>query len=140
MENREELFTEILKRVQRNYVHIVEIERITKEMADALSRNDQESVQLLIKMRQDELERFVMETNCAAKHEIQMLIGVGGEDKEKLKSWLNGESKYQPKEFGEKKILELSCQLQQALKRTIDIDKVFNSRVAGKDSYYQAAH
>lgn len=59
MENREELFTEILKRVQRNYVHIVEIERITKEMADALSRNDQESVQLLIKMRQDELERFM---------------------------------------------------------------------------------
>ncbi len=135
MENREELFTEILKRVQRNYVHIVEIERITKEMADALSRNDQESVQLLIKMRQDELERFM-----EAKHEIQMLIGVGGEDKEKLKSWLNGESKYQPKEFGEKKILELSCQLQQALKRTIDIDKVFNSRVAGKDSYYRAAH
>ena len=79
MENREELFTEILKRVQRNYVHIVEIERITKEMADALSRNDQESVQLLIKMRQDELERFM-----EAKHEIQMLIGVGGEDKEKL--------------------------------------------------------
>ena len=133
MENREELLMEILKRVQRNYRHMVEIERVTKEMADALSRNDQESAQLLMKMRQDELERFL-----DSKREIQMLIGVGGEDKEKLKSWLNGESKYQPKEFGEKKILELS--FQQALKRTIDIDKVFNSRVAGKDSYYQAAH
>ena len=135
MENREELLMEILKRVQRNYRHMVEIERVTKEMADALSRNDQESAQLLMKMRQDELERFL-----DSKREIQMLIEVGGEDKEKLRSWLNAESKYQPKEFGEKKILELSCQLQQALKRTIDIDKVFNSRVAGKDSYYQAAH
>lgn len=126
---------EILKRVQRNYRHMVEIERVTKEMADALSRNDQESAQLLMKMRQDELERFL-----DSKREIQMLIEVGGEDKEKLRSWLNAESKYQPEAFGEKKILELSTQLQQVLKRTIDVDKVFNSRVAGKDSYYQAAH
>jgi len=135
MENREELLMEILKRVQQNYRHMVEIERVTKEMADALSRNDQESAQLLMKMRQDELERFL-----DSKREIQMLIEVGGEDKEKLRSWLNAESKYQPEAFGEKKILELSTQLQQVLKRTIDVDKVFNSRVAGKDSYYQAAH
>ena len=135
MENREELLMEILKRVQRNYRHMVEIERVTKEVADALSRNDQESAQLLMKMRQDELERFL-----DSKREIQMLIEVGGEDKEKLRSWLNAESKYQPEAFGEKKILELSTQLQQVLKRTIDVDKVFNSRVAGKDSYYQAAH
>ena len=135
MENREELLMEILKRVQRNYRHMVEIERVTKEMADALSRNDQESAQLLMKMRQDELERFL-----DSKREIQMLIEVGGEDKEKLRSWLNAEGKYQPEAFGEKKMLELSTQLQQVLKRTIDVDKVFNSRVAGKDSYYQAAH
>ena len=135
MENREELLMEILKRVQRNYRHMVEIERVTKEMADALSRNDQESAQLLMKMRQDELERFL-----DSKREIQMLIEVGGEDKEKLRSWLNAEGKYQSEAFGEKKILELSTQLQQVLKRTIDVDKVFNSRVAGKDSYYQAAH
>ncbi len=68
MENREELLMEILKRVQRNYRHMVEIERVTKEMADALSRNDQESAQLLMKMRQDELERFL-----DSKREIQML-------------------------------------------------------------------
>ena len=81
-----------------------------------------------------------MERFLDSKREIQMLIEVGGEDKEKLRSWLNAESKYQPEAFGEKKILELSTQLQQVLKRTIDVDKVFNSRVAGKDSYYQAAH
>ena len=51
MENREELLTEVLKRVQRNYVHMVEIERVTKDLAEAMSRNDQESIQLLIKMR-----------------------------------------------------------------------------------------
>ena len=30
MDRKEELLTEILKRVQRNYVHMVEIERLTK--------------------------------------------------------------------------------------------------------------
>lgn len=135
MENREELYTEILKRVQRNYRHMVEIERVTKELADALSRNDQESVQLLMKMRQEELEQF-MET----KQEIRMLVEAGGGEKEKLKSWLQGENKHQPEGFEEKKLLEISMQIRQILKRTIDIDKMFNSRVAGKDSYYQSAH
>lgn len=135
MENREELYTEILKRVQRNYRHMVEIERVTKELADALSRNDQESVQLLMKMRQEELEQF-MET----KQEIRMLVEAGGGEKEKLKSWLQGEDKHQPEGFEEKKLLEISMQIRQILKRTIDIDKMFNSRVAGKDSYYQSAH
>ena len=37
MENREELYSEVLKRVQRNYMHMVEIERITRELGTALS-------------------------------------------------------------------------------------------------------
>lgn len=134
MENREELLTEILKRVQRNYMHIVEIERVTKDLGDALSRNDQKSVQLLMKMRQEELEQV-----AEAKQEIRLLVEAGGDEKEKLKSWLQGESKYQPDNFETGKIKELSSQLQQVLKRTIDMDKVINSRVTGKDSYYQSA-
>ena len=58
MEHRkDELLSEILRRVQRNCVRMVEIERLTKELGDALSRNDQESAQLLMKMRQDEMEQ-----------------------------------------------------------------------------------
>ena len=74
MENQEELLTEVLKRVQRNYMHMVEIERVTKDLADAMSRNDQEAVQLLMKMRQDELERF-----GETKQEIQLLAEAGGQ-------------------------------------------------------------
>ena len=86
MENRKELLSEILKRVQRNYVRVVEIERLTKELGTSLSRNDQESAQLLVKMRQDEIEQ-ANET----KHEIQMLLqSVNGEEQEKLRCWLSG--------------------------------------------------
>lgn len=134
MENQKELLTEVLKRVQRNYMHMVEIERVTKDLADAMSRNDQEAVQLLMKMRQDELERF-----GETKQEIQLLVEAGGEEKEKVRSWLRGEEKYRPESFEAKKIKELSCQLSQVLNRTISIDKVINLKVAGKDSYYQSA-
>ncbi len=132
MENKEELYSEILKRVQRNYVHMAEIERITKELGSALSSNDRESVHLLLKMRQSE-----MDLASEVKQEIQLLIRSSTDEKEKLLSWLNGEAKEQPESFEEKKILELSCQLRQVITRTTEIDKALNSRLAGKDSYYQ---
>ena len=76
MEKREQLRSEILRRVQRNYVRVVEIERLTKELGTALSRNDQESAQLLVRMRQDEIEQ-ANET----KREVQLLLqSAGGEE------------------------------------------------------------
>ena len=132
MENKEELYSEILKRVQRNYVRMAEIERITKELGSALSSNDRESVHLLLKMRQSE-----MDLASEVKQEIQLLIRSGGDEKEKLLSWLQGEAKEQPESFEEKKILELSCPERQVIKRTTGIAKVLNSRLGGTDSYYQ---
>lgn len=133
MENREEFLSELLKRVQRNYVHMVEIERLTKDMAESFSRNDKESVQLLLKMRGSEMERA-----GEVKREIQLILqALDGEEKEKYRSWLNADQKYEPDSFEAKKILELSGQIQQVLNRTISLDKVLNSKVAGKESYYQ---
>ncbi|KAI4441835.1 hypothetical protein FMM80_08825 [Schaedlerella arabinosiphila] len=136
MENKEEFLTEVLIRVQRNYVHMVEIERLTKDMADSLSRNDKESVELLLKMRGEEMDQA-----STAKHEIQTILeAMDGEEQKKLRSWLNGENgkKYEPDSFESRKIAELSSQTQQVLSRTINLDKVLNSKVAGKESFYQA--
>lgn len=132
MDNRkDELMSEILRRVQRNCVRMVEIERLTKELGDALARNDQESAQLLIKMRQDEMER-----TGETKSEIRMLLD-SSEEKEKLRAWLNGKENYGPDSFEAKKIVELSSQINLALERTISLDKAINQKLAGKDSYYQ---
>ncbi|MEZ3435875.1 MAG: hypothetical protein K1W34_14905 [Lachnospiraceae bacterium] len=135
MEKREELRSEILRRVQRNYVRVVEIERLTKELGTALSRNDQESAQLLVRMRQDEIEQ-ANET----KREVQLLLqSAGGEEQKKLRSWLSGEMKLEPDGFEAGKIVEISSQLNQVLNRTISADKAINLKLAGKDSYYHAA-
>ncbi len=133
MVNKEEFLSEILRRVQRNYVHMVEIERVTKDMAESFSRNDKESVELLLKMRGGELERA-----GEVKREIQMLIqALEGKEKEKVRSWLNADNKYEADSFEAKKIVELSGQIQQVLNRTVSLDKVLNSKVAGKESFYQ---
>lgn len=135
MDNREEFLTEILRRVQRNYVHMVEIERLTKDLGDSLSRNDRESAELVLKMRGEEMEQA-----GATKREIQTILeAMDGEEREKMRSWLNGEKKYEPDCFEAKKIAELGGQTQQVLKRTISLDKVLNSKIAGKKSYYQKA-
>ncbi|MCI9441603.1 MAG: hypothetical protein HFH15_10300 [Ruminococcus sp.] len=133
MENKEEFLSEILRRVQRNYVHMVEIERLTKDMGESFSRNDRESVQLLLKMRGDEMERA-----GEIKREIQLLLeALEEEEQEKCRSWLNADQKHEPDSFEARKIVELSGQTQQVLKRTVSLDKVLNSKVAGKESYYQ---
>lgn len=133
MENREEFLSEILKRIQRNYVHMVEIERLTKDMSESFSRNDKESVQLLLKMRGEEMERA-----GEVKREIQLLLeALDSGEKEKYRSWLNAEEKHEPDSFEEKKIMEISRQTQQVLSRTVSLDKILNSKVAGKESFYQ---
>ena len=134
MESKEELMSEVLKRVQRNYVHMAEIERMTKELGDALSRNDPESAPLSINVGQQ-----VMDLISETKGEIRLLIQASGDEQEKLLCWLKGESVYPPDSFEEKKIVELSAQLLQILNRTIERDRMVNSKVAGKDSYYQSA-
>ena len=116
MDNRkDELLLEILRRVQRNCVRMVEIERLTKEM------------------RQDEMER-----TAETRYEVRLLLeSAEKEEQEKLRAWLNGKESYEPDCFEAKKIVELSDQMALVLNRTITLDKSINQKVAGKDSYYQ---
>ena len=88
----------------------------------------------MLKMRQSEMD-LAGET----KQEIQLLIRSAGDEREKLLSWLEGETKETPESFEEKKIVELSDQLRQVTRRAVEADKAINSRLAGKDSYYQKA-
>ena len=57
MNEMQELIQEILTGMQRRYRGMSEIERLTKELADTLSSGDRESAQLLLNMRQSEMEK-----------------------------------------------------------------------------------
>ena len=50
----QELWTELLKQMHRRYGAVNEVFRVTKEIADALSRDDRVAAQMLLGMRQEE--------------------------------------------------------------------------------------
>lgn len=134
MEAKEEVLEEIMQQMQRRYMHFVEIEKLTKELGDTLSRGDRESVQLLLEMRQDEMNRAdeserAIDTILSAL-DFKMATEVRGllDSRTELPAGEAG--------FEEKKIKELCGQIKNSLERTISIDRAISRKLAGKDSYY----
>lgn len=129
----EEFLEEMAIQMHKEYVQILEIERLTKELGEALSRDDRESVQALLELRQKE-----METADEAKRAVRAVMeGADMATRAKLAPLLEGKKHFQADGILEKKIGELSYMIQNCLQETIRIDKVISCKLAGSDSYYK---
>lgn len=129
----DEMLIEILKELQKKYQCIVEIERITREIGEALSRNDRTSVQILLGMRQEE-----MDTADMSEKNIRYLLSVTPDnDALQIGKWLKGEADVIPESMFAKKMVEKGKSIQVLLQRTIELDRHISVRLAGQDSYYQ---
>ena len=133
MENREEFLTEIVRRVQKNLMRMTEIERLTKELSDTLSRSDQQSMEILLRMRKDELDGIF-----STREEIRMLVqAMDPEGKREVEALFSGEGRPDPEDFLAKRIMDLNRQMLQIRERTVAIDKRVSTKLAGENSYYQ---
>ncbi|MBE5985810.1 MAG: hypothetical protein E7248_21240 [Paenibacillaceae bacterium] len=124
---------EILKEMQKKYQCMAEIERITREVGDFLSRNDQTSVQMLLGMRQDEMDKvdvFNRNINC-------LISVLSSEEAVKVDDWVKGQENWNPDSQISEKVIEKGKNIQQILKRTIEIDRFINTRIAGTHSFYK---
>lgn len=129
----DEMLIEILKELQKKYQCIAEIERITREIGEALSRNDRTSVQILLGMRQEE-----MDTADMSEKNIRYLLSVTPDnDALQIGKWLKGEAEGIPESMFAKKMVEKGKSIQMLLQRTIELDRHISVRLAGQDSYYQ---
>ena len=127
------IYVDIIKKLQRNYGSLNEIQKTTQEMQDALSRNDRVSMEMLISMRQEEIERAA---DC--DRDIRYLLSILEPDKrEQVRGWLNEGTAKEADGFEAVKISEIASSVKKVLERTIQVDKQMSQRVAGKDSYYQ---
>lgn len=133
MKNREELLTEVLRQLQKNYVRFVEVEKLTKELGDALSLDDRESIQLLLGMRKEEMDR----ASEGRERIITILEALEEADQTELRAILNETDVQKAEDFESGKIIELNGQIKNVLNRTISIDKVISRKLAGEHSYYQ---
>jgi len=134
MNMEDSMLVEILKEMQKKYMFIVEIERITREMGDALSRNDRESVQMLLGMRQDEMNK----ADACIKNIECLLSALQPEEVNQVREWLNGSGNRNPDSPIAERLVEKGKSIQLALNRTIEADRHISRRLSGKDSYYQS--
>ena len=129
----EEMLEEILKLVYREYREIVEIERLTCELEETLNHSDQKSANLILEMRQSEMERV-----SQAKRAISELLESMDDDlKNDIKRLLEGEQLSERKESEAERISMISRQRNHTMENIRRIDRALSRRVAGKDSYYE---
>lgn len=123
---------ETLKFMVARRNHFEEVLRITKEISEALNRNDRVSVQMLLGMRATELEgidktiigleQFKEQLHPEAQQEIDRLL-------------TGQEVSDQSPEMD--KIIDAADRCRKILQNIIEIDKRMSRRVAGTDSFYK---
>ena len=129
----EEMLEEILKLVYREYREIVEIERLTCELEETLNHSDRKSANLILEMRQSEMERV-----SQAKRAVSELLESMDDDlKNDIKRLLEGEQLSERKESEAERISMISRQRNHTMENIRRIDRSLSRRVAGKDSDYE---
>lgn len=129
----DEMLIEILKEMQKKYQCFTEIERITKDIGDVLSRNDRTSVQILLGMRQEEIDQAEM-----AERNIHLLLSyVPTNEADQALNWIKGNPENIPENPIIKKLVEKGNSIRMLVQRTIELDRHISMRLAGKDSFYQ---
>lgn len=132
----EEMMQEIAKRLQRKYSLMNEVYRTTRELGDAVSRDDRVSSQLSIQMRQEAMDGV---DKC--EREIQILIAnlpiqIG----ETVKEWMKWEQKDLPSDISAegRLIIEIGRNIRTQIQKTVEMDRGINLRLAGDKSYYRS--
>lgn len=124
----EKALSEIKERLEKKYVSLVEIMRLTDELNEALSMNDRRSIRLVMTMRGGEMEKMGV-----LDGEIESLMDFVS-DKER--DTINN---YKTKEECSKSV-ERICQIKQRTQRLLDKviekDKAMSKRVYGDSSFY----
>lgn len=126
------MLIEILKEMQNKYQCIIEIERITREVGESLSRNDRTSVQLLLGMRQEEMDKAdIHERNIKC-----LILALPSAKAAQVRDWLKGNNAHKPVSPVAEKLVERGKSFQLVMKRVVEMDRHISTRLAGKDSYY----
>lgn len=131
-----EMLKEIVKRAGRKYSLMNEIYTNTSELGQALSKNDSVSIQLLLEMRQESIDKF---EDCEKELNI-LMASLKPEEQHLLEQMLRGEETTDTGEetkAEEQLLVELSRNLRQQVKKTVELDRQISLRIAGKDSFYQ---
>ena len=111
-----------------------ELEDLTRQMGEAIDRNDQVSLQMLIAMREEPLGKL-QAADQALRDQLELL-----EDKleaAQLASMLNGGLPADSNVRTQQQLCEQVAANNRRLKRIIELDRQLNQRMARENSVYR---
>lgn len=129
-----EMLQEIAKRCKREYGLMNEIYANTKELGEAISRDDRVSIQLILAMRQEAMDKYAV-----CERELKLFIeSLLPDERNAVEQLMKGAEYDMPPGLSTegRLILDLSQNLKKQIKKTVELDRVINVRLAGKDSFY----
>lgn len=114
---------------RKKYNCLLEVEDATRQLAQALDRNDQVAAQMLVALRQDPL----LKLEEVDRGEKQRKAALPAEDQDRLRILLRDqEARYD----GESAFLEQAGKTRKLLERVVELDRRISLRVAGDHSFY----
>lgn len=132
MEQMELDISQVLKLLEKRYASILEIARLTRELEDALGRDDRASALLTLQMRADEMAK--------ADEYMEEIWRMGESNAQNLQKlhWLfrTDPSAASEERKEEKAVYSLRKKICQMVERLQASDKRLSQRVAGLKSYY----
>lgn len=117
----------VLERKKYNYLS--EVMDVSRQMGEALDRNDEVSMRMLIAMRQDPI-LGLEEVKRAITDKRSSLLP---EDRERVSALEGGAA---PQRDGESVYVEQIGNVRRLLERVVELDRILNRRLAGSNSFY----
>lgn len=115
---------------RKKYNCLVEVEDVTRQLAEALDRNDQVAARMLVAMRQDPL----LQLEEVDRGEKKQKAALPEEDQDRIRTLLKEEV---PRYEGEDAFLEQAGKTRRLLERVVELDRRVNMRMAGDHSFYR---
>lgn len=111
-----------------------ELEDLTRQLGQAIDRNDQVSMQMLVAMREEPLGKL-QAADQAVREQLEALHGT--EEATALAAMLNGGPPAQPGERTQQMLCEQVAANRRRLNQIIELDKVLNQRLGRENTTSQ---
>lgn len=111
---------------------LVEVEDLSRQMAEAVDRNDQVTVRMLLSMRQTPIDNLKIAEQTLRQKIASFEVP---EDAQRLAALLNGSA---PQEDAEASLAAQVAANARLYNKVIALDKAINRKIAGEKSVYQA--
>lgn len=105
-----------------------EVEDLTQQMGQAIDRNDQVSVQMLLAMREEPLEKL-QAADRAVREQLEALP----EEAEELAALLNGNAPAQPGDRTQQMLCDQVAANRRRLKQIMELDALLGQRLGRTD-------